>query len=63
MAAHCRKRTGCNGKKLKGRFKFDIGKKFFHVRVVRPWNRLPIEVVDNPKVFKARLDGVWSNLV
>ena len=43
----------------------DIRRKFFTVRVVRPWNRLPREVVDAPslEVFKARLDRAWSNLV
>ena len=52
--------------KLKeGRFKLDIRKKFFMMRVVRHWNRLPREVVDVPSlaVFKARLDGALSNLV
>ena len=33
--------------------------------VVRYWNRLPREVVDapSPKLFKARLDGAFNNLV
>ncbi|KFR01048.1 hypothetical protein Y956_01783, partial [Nipponia nippon] len=55
-----------NGFKLKeGRFKLDIRKKFFTVRVVKHWHRLPREVVDAPSlaVFKARLDGALSNLV
>ncbi|KFO65997.1 hypothetical protein N302_07397, partial [Corvus brachyrhynchos] len=43
----------------------DVRKKFFIVRAVRHWNRLPREVVDAASldVFKARLDGAWSNLV
>ena len=43
----------------------DIRKKFFTMRVVRDWNRLPREVVDAPslEVFKARLDGALSNLI
>ncbi|KFQ59342.1 hypothetical protein N334_02235, partial [Pelecanus crispus] len=55
-----------NGVKLKeGRFRLDIRKKFFTVRVVRHWNRLPRELVDAPclEVFKARLDGALSSLL
>ncbi|KFM08468.1 hypothetical protein AS27_08248, partial [Aptenodytes forsteri] len=55
-----------NGFKLKeGRFRLDIRKKFFTMRVVRHWNRLPREVTDAPslELFKARLDGALSNLV
>ena len=55
-----------NGFKLEeGKFRLDIRKKFFTVRVVRHWNRLPREIVDVPtlEAFKARLDGPLSNLV
>ena len=55
-----------SGFKLKeGRFRLDIRKKSFTIRVVRHWNRLPREAVDAPslEVFKARLDGALSNLV
>ncbi|KFQ21882.1 hypothetical protein N332_05786, partial [Mesitornis unicolor] len=55
-----------NGFKLEeGRFRLDIRKKFFTLRVVRHWHRLPREAVDAPslEVFKARLDRALSNLV
>jgi len=61
----CSDRTRGNGSKLKeGRFRLDIRKKFFTVRVVRPWPRLPREAVAAPSLaaFKARLDGALSNL-
>ncbi|KGL96630.1 hypothetical protein N301_08796, partial [Charadrius vociferus] len=53
-----------NGYKLEeGRL--NIRKKFFTLRVVRHWNRLPREVVEAPslEVFKARLDVALGNLV
>ncbi|KAK4828204.1 hypothetical protein QYF61_024638 [Mycteria americana] len=66
-------RTRGNGFKLKeGRFRldievsiWDIRKKYFTMRVVRHWNRLPREVVDAPslEVFTARLDGALGNLL
>ena len=62
----CSDRTRGNGCKLKeGRFRLDIGKKFFTMRVVRHWPRLPREAVAAPSLagFKARLDGALSNVV
>ena len=43
----------------------DVRGMFFTRRVVRPWNRLPREVVDAPslEVFMARLDGALGNLI
>lgn len=44
------------------KFRSDIRKKFFTLRVMRHLNR---EAVDGPslEVFKARLDGIFHNLV
>lgn len=58
--------TKGNGFKLKeGRLRLGIRMKFFTLRVVRHWNRLPREAVDAPslEVSKTRLDGALSNLV
>jgi len=63
----CSDSTRANGLKLKeGRFSLDIRKKFFTVKVLRHWNRLPREAVCGcslSEVFKARLDGALSNMV
>ncbi|KFQ30293.1 Uncharacterized protein B0403.1, partial [Merops nubicus] len=58
--------TRWNGVKLeRGRFRLDVRKKFFTMRVVRPWKGLPREVADAPSlgVFKARLDEALDSLV
>jgi len=61
----CCDRTRSNGfKSREGRFRLDIRKKLFTIRVVKHWNRLP-RVMEAPSLeaFKARLDGALSNLV
>jgi len=62
----CSDKTRGNGCKLKeGRIRLDIRKKFFTMRVVKYWPRLPREAVAAPSlaVFKVRLDRALSNLV
>ncbi|KFV73843.1 hypothetical protein N307_01542, partial [Dryobates pubescens] len=53
-----------NGFKLeKGRFRLDIRKKFFTMRVVEHWNRLPRELLEAPSLEKVRLDKALGSLV
>ena len=59
-------RTHGNGSKLhQGSFRLDSKKHLFTERVVKPWNRIPREVVDapSPSVFKRLLDNALNNML
>ena len=58
--------TRNNGHKLlESRFRIDIRKNYFTVRVARIWNQLPREVVLAPTlgVFKRRLDAYLAGII
>ena len=62
----CCDRTRGNGFKLKeGRFRLDIRKKYFTVRIVRHWNRLPSVVIEvsSLETFKTSLHNALGNLI
>ena len=58
--------TRGNGHKLKHtKFRLNMRKNFFTLRVMEHWNRLPKEVVESPslEIFKTHLDKVLYNLL
>ena len=63
VAVYCR--ICQNGTKLhEGRFRVDVRKNIFTVRVVIHWNMLPIKVLNVAclSVFKTHLDNVFSTI-
>ena len=47
------------------KFRLNMRKNFFPLRVTEPWNRLPREAVESPslEIFKTRLDKVLCSLL
>ena len=47
------------------KFRTNVHKNFFTVRVTEHWNRLPREVLESPslEIFKTRLDAYLCDLV
>ena len=57
----CGDRTGGNGfKQEEGRFRVYVRNKYFTVRVVSHWNRMPSEVVDAPSLEGTQRQAGWG---
>jgi len=59
-----RKETKCSKRKEGRNIYVYLRKKYFTMRVVKHWHRLPREIVEAPslEIFQVRLDGALSNL-
>ena len=51
-------------KLFKLRCRTTVRQKFFSLRIVNEWNKLPQDVVEAPSIntFKNRLDGHWHDM-
>jgi len=59
-------RTRGSGHKPKHKkFRLNMRKNFFPLRVTEPWNRLPREVMESPslEILKTRLDKILCSLL
>ena len=66
FSAVCENRTRGDGHKLEHKkFRINMQRNFFTVRVMEHWNRLPSELVDSPflEVFKTHLDAYLCSLL
>ena len=63
--AHCDRTRGKVFKPKEGSFRPDLRKKFFTMRVVKHWSRLPGGMADAPSLetFSGRLDRALSNVI
>ena len=64
-SVYCYRRKG-NGFKLKeGRFRLDMRKKKYMIKIVRHWSKLPRELVDalSLQIFKVGPDHAMRNVI
>lgn len=56
---------GNDSKLFQEEFRLNIRKHFFNARVVKPWSRIPSEMVDalSLSLFKKHLDNALNNML